>query len=390
MKRSVARALVVSLFVSMVVGSGPVAVAHDAVNLTTTTFRWAEDDGPAPITLERGTHGQGEASVEMLASAGSATEGSDFTGGSSVVRFSSPVEQAETYLPVIDDDTEEGLETVTLSLQDPTNGMVVAFPGTAELSIIDDDGPSRVGFENPSYSVFESRSSVDLWVIRSGADASSASVTYSTVDGTATAGQDYTAKSGTVQFDAGRQRGKRITIPILDDATSSGDVTFQVNLSAPAGAQLVTTVADVTIRDDEGAVPADNTPPYTAFHQPLHGKTYGVETAKEFLVFMQDDEEGSGMARVQVALRKKLTSGRCVWWTGSRFRRGPCRDVRWSKEKGDYFSEAALFTMTKLKPSTRANGIRFYTAFSRGIDNVGNVQTLLDKGQNRNDFEVRG
>ncbi|MFP5299275.1 MAG: Calx-beta domain-containing protein, partial [Actinomycetota bacterium] len=337
---------------------------------------------------ERGTHGSGEASVQMTAEAITAAEGADFIGGTHTVRFSTPVEQAEVFLPVIDDDEVEDIEVVGLGLEQPTNGMVIAFPGTAEMSIIDDDGPSRVGFEDAEYSVFESRSSVDLWVIRAGSDSAPASVGYSTSDGTAVAGEDYASRSGTLSFGAG-ERAKRISVGIIDDGSASGEVSFDLTLGSPSGAELMTASARVVIRDDEGSVPADDTPPYTAFHQPLHGKVYRPGVVEEFLVFTQDDEQGSGIRKVEVALRKKLTSGRCAWWTGAGFRRGSCGEVRWSKEKGDYFTELTLFTMTKLKPSTKANGIRFYTAYSRGIDNVGNVQTALDRGQNRNDFEVR-
>lgn len=387
LKRASARVSVVLLLLALS-NVGSIATAHDAVNFTGAIFRWAEDEGPAPIMLERGTHGQGESSVQLVTTEGSASDGSDFVGGSRTVRFSTPVEQAEVYVPLVDDGIQEDIETVALSLQDPTDGMVVAFPGAAELSIIDDDGPSRAGFERPSYSVFESRSSVEVWVIRSGSDLSPASVGYATSDGSAVAGQDYTPKSGTLEFSAG-QRSKRIAVPLIDDQTDDGDVEFQLTLSDPSGAELTTSVANITVRDDEGAIPADTTPPYTAFHQPLHDKRYRPKQAKEFLVFMQDDEQGSGMERVQVALRKKLISGNCSWWTGTRFRRGPCSKVRWSREKGDYFTDVALFTVTKLKPSVRSNGIRFYTAYSRGIDKVGNVQSVLDRGQNRNDFEVR-
>lgn len=387
MRRSVALALA-SLVAFAATNLGSQALAHDAVNFGAPLYRIAEDDGSATVLIERGTHGQGPASVQMVASEDSATAPDDFTAVTRTIGFSTPVEEAEAFIPIADDSVQEEVEIVDLSLQEPTGGMVVAFPHQAELSIIDDDGPSRVSPERQSYAAFESRGAVEIWVLRSGSDLAPAAVDYATVDGTAKAGSDYLAKSGTLEF-AGGERAKRVAVAIVDDSVTEGDLTFGLTLSNASGAEIASSSTEVLIRDDEGSVPADQIAPYTAFHQPLHKKKYRQGALKEFLVFMQDDAEGSGMAKVQIALRKKLTSGKCAWWTGERFRRRACSTVRWSKEKGDYFTDLALFSIGRLKPSTKAKEIRFYTAYSRGTDNVGNVQTLLDKGQNRNDFEIR-
>ena len=63
------------------------------------------------------------------------------------------------------------------------------------------------------------------------------SVDYSTIDGTATAGEDYTATSGTLTFAPGETE-KTVTVPILDDAIDEGKEKFTVRLSNPQGAYL--------------------------------------------------------------------------------------------------------------------------------------------------------
>ncbi len=111
---------------------------------------------------------------------------------------------------------------------------------------------------------------------------------------------------------------------------------------------------------------------------------------QDFIVFMQDNDGGSGMDRVQLAIRKNLSSGRCKWWTGSDFVRRACDDKKWSKTPSTEYSETTIFSLgTKLNPSTRGSSIKNYTAFSRGWDNVGNVQKVFDKGQNKNTFEIK-
>ena len=66
-------------------------------------------------------------------------------------------------------------------------------------------------------------------VTLSAAAASAVTVNYATADGTATAGSDYVASSGTLTFSAG-QTTKTIAVTINGDATVESDETFVVNL----------------------------------------------------------------------------------------------------------------------------------------------------------------
>ena len=85
-----------------------------------------------------------------------------------------------------------------------------------------------------------------------------ASVSYESGNGTATAGQDYTATSGIATFAIVSVSGatQTIVVPILDDLVSEGSETFAVSLATPIDADLGPTSAQtVTITDNE-AVPA--------------------------------------------------------------------------------------------------------------------------------------
>ncbi len=62
-------------------------------------------------------------------------------------------------------------------------------------------------------------------------------VDYATADGTATAGEDYTAASGTLTFAAGERR-KTVSVAILDDAIDEGEETFALRLSNAEGAVI--------------------------------------------------------------------------------------------------------------------------------------------------------
>ena len=82
--------------------------------------------------------------------------------------------------------------------------------------------------------------------------ASPVTVAWRTVDGTALAGSDYGAASGTVTFPAGVTH-QEVAVSVTGDALVEGNETFSLALSAPSGATLATQTATGTIVDDDTA-----------------------------------------------------------------------------------------------------------------------------------------
>ncbi len=74
-------------------------------------------------------------------------------------------------------------------------------------------------------------------VTLSQASATSVTVAWATVNGSAIAGTDYTSVSGTVTFAAG-ETSKTITIGVLPNAAPAGTKSFTLQLSSPGGATL--------------------------------------------------------------------------------------------------------------------------------------------------------
>ena len=79
--------------------------------------------------------------------------------------------------------------------------------------------------------------SLDFAVTLSRAATGPVSVDYATKDGTAAAGADYTAASGTLTFAPG-ETAKTVSVALLDDAIDEGKETFTLELSNPRGAFL--------------------------------------------------------------------------------------------------------------------------------------------------------
>ena len=82
-------------------------------------------------------------------------------------------------------------------------------------------------------------------------------VDYATSDGTATAGEDYTAASGTLTFKAG-ETAKTVEVAVLDDAHDEGTETMTLALSNAAGARIADGVATGSISNSDPAQRAWN------------------------------------------------------------------------------------------------------------------------------------
>ena len=82
------------------------------------------------------------------------------------------------------------------------------------------------------------------------APSGSVTVDYATSDGTATAGEDYTAASGTLSFAAGETL-KTVSVSVLDDSHDDDGETLTLTLSNPSGAHLADGEAVGTIRNTD-------------------------------------------------------------------------------------------------------------------------------------------
>ncbi len=96
-----------------------------------------------------------------------------------------------------------------------------------------DASPIFLEFNTATYDAREG-SSVTINVQRSGFITGTSTIDYATSDGTATAGADYLATSGTLQFNPGESQ-KSFTIPIIYDKTPEPNETINVTLTNPTG-----------------------------------------------------------------------------------------------------------------------------------------------------------
>ena len=138
-------------------------------------------------------------------------------------------------------------------------------------SIIYDAVVPQVSIDNVSVTEGNSSTSSAFTVSLSVPPATTQSVAYTTSNGTAQAGSDYVAASGTVTFAPGEMQ-KTITVSIVGDTTPEADETFSVLLSAPSpGIEIVDSEGDGTIVNDD--LPPNQLPVAQATATPISGTT---------------------------------------------------------------------------------------------------------------------
>ncbi|MCP4699286.1 MAG: PKD domain-containing protein [Gammaproteobacteria bacterium] len=174
-------------------------------------------------------------------------------------------------VPINDDSTYEGDETVYLSLNNPSGGATLGQSGTV-LNIIEDESPpaGALGFSQTSYNEPENGGFASIQVNRDSCMNKSppVSVNYAAGNGSATAGAsgtgDYAAVSGTLDWGASGDCGpKSFNVSIYDDSIHESDESIHLSLSSPnGGATLAQDAAVLTIIEND---PLPNQPPVAVF-----------------------------------------------------------------------------------------------------------------------------
>ena len=128
----------------------------------------------------------------------------------------------------------------------------------------------RIFLDANEYSVSEREPFVTITIKRDGDTSGAVTVTYATNVGTATAGSDYTSKSGTVTIPAG-QNSVSLQIPIINDTLSEPTERFALSLiNVDSGVLLFPRTTNVSILDDENPVTPPANPPQTTPFQVSH------------------------------------------------------------------------------------------------------------------------
>ena len=216
----------------------------------------AENGGAATIEVVRsGANLAGGVTVRFATTNGTAIAGSAYTATSGTLTFPAGATSATFTVPILDNTVFGGDRTFQVTLSSPGGGATLATPATASVTIQENDTPGSFQFSSATYAATEGGPAASITVTRTGTNlAGGVTIAYATSDGTATAGTDYTAKSGTLTFAAG-VTSMVFTVPIANDAIIEPAETVNLTLAVPAGSPALLgapTSAVLTIQDDDG------------------------------------------------------------------------------------------------------------------------------------------
>lgn len=189
---------------------------------------------------------------------GTADVGTDFSASSTnAVSIPDGEQEAEVLITPIDDQIQEGTETVIITLQ---NGAGYTLGSAQSATVeIDDNDQATLTISNESLNEDDSAGEIVFDVILDLAVVGGTTVAYSFVDVSATGGgTDYTGTNGSLVFTGTANEIQIIPVPINNDSVLENTETFTVQLGLPTNNVLRANggTGTGTIQDDDNCVAA--------------------------------------------------------------------------------------------------------------------------------------
>lgn len=189
--------------------------------------------------------------VNYATANGTATAGSDYAATNGTLTFA-PGETTKTVSVTVNGDTLfESNETYFVNLSNPSNATLNDSQG---LGTITNDDANPVGVRINDVSITEGNRNTRnaIFTITLTSPLSTAvTVNFATANGTAVAGSDYNATSGSVRIRAGRTSAT-VSVAVRGDRTVEADETFFVNLTSVSGTSIIDGQGVGTILNDDG------------------------------------------------------------------------------------------------------------------------------------------
>jgi hypothetical protein len=222
-------------------------IANELVSMAVTL------DQPAPFVT----------SVQVATTPGTASDTTDFNAAQYTVYFPAGTTSEIVTFEVLPGTNPQLNKTFTVGLVYPLKMTVSPTAGTSTVTIVSNVLPTVSASDA---TVTESVAGATTMAFTVSLDASlpqATTVNYTTVDGTALAGTDYTAVSGTLTFTAG-EVSQQVVVPISRRFVAAQTLTFGLDLSDPSGGVVLGSNATGTIVD-----PGTTAISFSGGHHPL-------------------------------------------------------------------------------------------------------------------------
>jgi hypothetical protein len=301
-------------------------------------------------------------------------------------------------VPLLADGTEDDLsvETFLIRLTSGSRGISRGHPNPVPAYVIDADGPARASLEpGASTKVYPhiEAGRIRLPVFLAGANPPS-SVGFTVLGEGSNAGSpgdDFTCTPvcpggiGNLSIDASATNFVQINFNRDEEFEGVEHVRLSITGPAVAPGEPESTVIEILDLNK------DETAPMTRFLQPKNGVKYKWrdKRLRELKAKANDDGVGT-IAKVEVALQKRMRNGKCASWKGTKFGAAGknCGAKKWLPMT---HRPAADLYFLKLKPlaATVGTKIKNYTAWTRATDSVGNMESTFTRVRNLSTFHIK-
>jgi hypothetical protein len=207
------------------------AASAGTLNISRDPVLAYEDESQVTIAVTRSLGFAGSVSVTLVTQNGIATAPADFTAQNKLLTFAPGEVLKLVSIPLVLDNTVEGNEVFTIALQNPTGGAALGSNDSVQALLFDHDpafpfvNVSDVSVTEPVNGTVQAV----FHVTSSGSD-HPLSLSFFTFDGTAKAGSDYTAKTGSLNFAVG-ETDKTVSVTVLSDAALEGSESFFLHVT---------------------------------------------------------------------------------------------------------------------------------------------------------------
>jgi hypothetical protein len=283
---TIATIVAVLIASAVVLGFAPVADAHlgHSISVNDVTVNEGASTAAFTLTVTPAPEAGETVKVDVATANGSAVGVASCPTGTSsasadyarvaktTITFAAGESTKQRTVQICPDTAPEGDETFFLNLTDPaftceapcaaSSASIGDFQGVA--TIADDEAAPALqitdaaAVDEPSPEGAVATMNFTFDVTLSAATNKTVTVQYATSNGTASAGSDYIAKSGTLTFAPGSTAPQTISIAVIGDTTSELDETFFVDLSSPTNATIGDPRGIAIIENDDAPATGTN------------------------------------------------------------------------------------------------------------------------------------
>jgi uncharacterized repeat protein (TIGR01451 family)/uncharacterized delta-60 repeat protein len=226
-----------------------------------TNYVVSEGAGMVTLNVLRTNGHTGVVTVNYATLPGTALPGIKYVNTNGVLTFADGETNKAIGVGIIDENQVEGNQSFSVVLSNPTGGASIFGSTSVPVTILDND--VGVALSSPVYVAPETDASITIGVNRVGTNGVT-TVSYATTNGTAIAGTNYVAVSGTLSFASG-ESFKTFAVPLIHDPRVTGPLSFTLGLFSPSAPAKVyaNNPATITINDADAGFAFTNANFYT-------------------------------------------------------------------------------------------------------------------------------